>query len=56
MPAILPGLSSYEKSGTFVHSKGETQKFKAGIPPLGRSWSLEDTLTGLIDHGSKKVG
>jgi NADH-quinone oxidoreductase subunit G len=50
---ILPGLSTYEKSGTFVNHKGMKQSFKAAIPPIGMSRPLEHIIGALLEEPRK---
>lgn len=51
---ILPGASTYEKAGTFVNFKGMKQHFKASIPPVGMSRTVEN-LVGALTEASRKV-
>jgi len=52
---VLPGLSTYEKSGTFMNHIGMKQFFRAAIQPLGMSRPLA-ALLGAIVETSRKVG
>lgn len=52
---ILPGLSTYEKAGTFVNHKGMNQSFKAALAPIGMSRPLESIVSALTEE-SRKVG
>ncbi len=46
---ILPGPSTYEKSGTFVNYKGMKQSFHAAIPPVGMARPLDMLLGALLE-------
>ncbi|HEY8280202.1 MAG TPA: 2Fe-2S iron-sulfur cluster-binding protein [Bdellovibrionota bacterium] len=50
---ILPGASTYEKAGTFVNFKGMKQSFKASVPPVGMSRTLESVVVGLLEAPRK---
>lgn len=52
---VLPGPSTYEKSGTFVNFQGVKQSFKAAISPVGMSRPLENIL-GALAESPRKVG
>ncbi len=53
---ILPGATTYEKSGSFVNHKGMKQGFKAAIPPVGMSRPLESLVAHLLEATNRKVG
>ncbi len=52
---VLPGPSTYEKSGTFVNFKGMKQAFKAAIQPLGMARPLA-MIVSALQEASRKVG
>ncbi len=52
---ILPSLSTYEKSGSFINFDGKSQKFTAAIPPVGSSRPLQNILNSLTG-GDRRVG
>ncbi|MCO5141875.1 MAG: 2Fe-2S iron-sulfur cluster-binding protein [Oligoflexia bacterium] len=52
---VLPSLSTYEKSGTFVNHTGMKQKFAAAIAPVGLSRPLNKILEALT-KSDRKVG
>ena len=51
---VLPSLSTFEKSGTFVNHDGVEQSFSAAIPPLGQSRPLNKIMSAL--SGSSRKG
>lgn len=52
---ILPGPSTYEKTGTFVNNKGMKQSFAASIQPLGMARPLAMQISALLES-PRKVG
>lgn len=52
---VLPGLSTLEKSGSFVNHQGTKQSFKATISPVGMSRPLESVIAAIKD-AARKVG
>lgn len=53
---VLPGLSTYEKAGTFVNHEGVRQSFTAAIQPLGLGRPVDMILSGALDGSARKVG
>jgi NADH-quinone oxidoreductase subunit G len=52
---VLPALSTFEKSGTFMNAKGMKQRFKSSIPPVGLSRPIESLLP-ILAETARKVG
>lgn len=50
---ILPGLSTLEKTGSFVNHDGIKQHFKAAVPVIGQGRSLSEVLGDLSEAGRK---
>lgn len=44
---LLPGPTTFEKSGTFLSGEGVEQKFEAAVKPLAHVQNLSNILSAL---------
>jgi len=51
---ILPNVSSFEKSGTFVNAQGRVQKVQASVPKQFLSRDVHQVVWGILNQGDRK--